>query len=472
MQYVLRQGRPSVDLAVYRQSYGHAVQEPTGAAGFTYDFTGPDQLEGLRVRHRRLAPDGPAYRALILDRQPTLPVKTARQILAHARGGLPVVIVGTPPSRTPGADTTGRRDAELAGLIEQLLAQPSVRRIAGQNALPSTLKDLGVRAAAEGSGTSGLATVRRATSGGQLYSLHNPTSSPVSTRLSPEGDGRPYALDAWSGKITPIGRYQAGQSRVTVPVDLAPGGSTVIALGGGRERHVTATSGGEIVSGGDGLLLRASTAGAYTVTLDDGRRVQATVPEVDAGQTLTDWALSVEDWHRGADGRREVTRHELDLHGLKPWSEIPELQDVSGIGTYRTTVRLGRADGAYLDLGEVTDTFEVTVNGRVLPPADQVARRIDLAGHVRPGTNTITVRVATTLRNRLRVTEGFPCRPSSPASATAWWARSGSSPTARSRSRTEHPGIRPGRSAASSPRTTHRGLEAFPADRVPLIVSR
>jgi hypothetical protein len=52
---------------------------------------------------------------------------------------------------------------------------------------------------------------------------------------------------------------------------------------------------------------------------------------------------------------------------------------------------------AYLDLGQVTDTFEVTVNGKMLPPPDQISRRLDLAGHLEEGTNTISVRVATTL---------------------------------------------------------------------------
>ncbi|MEW2353399.1 glycosyl hydrolase [Spirillospora sp. NPDC029432] len=407
MQYVLRQGRPAVDLAVYRDGHGTAVREPDGAAGFTYDFAGPGQLEGTRVRNRRLAPDGPAYRALIVDRQETMPVATARTLLAHARGGLPLVVVGDPPGRTPGARDAARQDAELAGLVRRLLAQPSVRHVTAQDRLPAALKELGVRASAE-AGSPGLMTVRRDLSAGRLYYLHNPTSATITADVSLEGTGTPYTLDAWTGKITPAGRYRSDRTRTTLPIVLAPGGSTVIALGGGEAPHATGTSGGEILVGDDGPFLRAAKGGAYTVTRDDGADVRLTVPAVADPQRLDGWRLSVEDWHRGADGGRAITHHEIDLKGLKPWSEIPALRDVSGVGTYRTTVRLDRADGAYLDLGQVTDTFEVTVNGRTLPPPDQVGRRIDLGGHLRPGTNTITVRVATTLRNRLRVTDGFP----------------------------------------------------------------
>ncbi|WP_141576562.1 glycosyl hydrolase [Actinomadura sp. WMMA1423] len=406
-QYVLRQGSPRVDLAVYRQSYGTKVREPAGASGFTYDFTGPGQLDGTRVENRRLAPGGPAYRALVLGRQQTLPVGTARLLLAHARQGLPIVIVGDPPSRTPGAYEATAQDAELGRTVKALLAQPSVRHIAAQGDLADTLADLGVRASAEPTAP-GLLNVRRARPGGDLYYLYNPTSAAISTQLSLEGRGGPYELDAWTGKITAIGRYRTEGPRTTVPVSLAPGASTIIALGKPGGRHATATTGGEIVTEGRALALRASEAGPYTVSLDNGRTVRVTVPEADALRTLNSWTLSVDDWHRGADGKRETTRHQLDLARLTPWSDIPELQDVSGVGTYSTTVTLARLDGAYLDLGEVTDTFEVTVNGRALPPADQVTGRLDLTGYVHEGANTITVKVATPLRNRLRVTDGFP----------------------------------------------------------------
>ncbi|MFD6613621.1 glycosyl hydrolase, partial [Micromonospora chalcea] len=113
VQYVLRQGRPCVDLLLYRQRYDAQVDLPHLPAGFTCDLAGPDQLEGTRVRDRRLAPDGPAYHALILDRQPTLPVATARLLLSHAGQGLPIVIIGDLPSHTPGAFRTAEQDAEL-----------------------------------------------------------------------------------------------------------------------------------------------------------------------------------------------------------------------------------------------------------------------------------------------------------------------------------------------------------------------
>jgi hypothetical protein len=92
---------------------------------------------------------------------------------------------------------------------------------------------------------------------------------------------------------------------------------------------------------------------------------------------------------------------------LAPWSQIPGLEDVSGVGRYRTVVDLGAdwttGDGAMLELGEVNDTFRVWVNGRRVPPCDMLDTTLDLGGHLDAGRNVIEVEVATTLLNRLRV---------------------------------------------------------------------
>ena len=79
---------------------------------------------------------------------------------------------------------------------------------------------------------------------------------------------------------------------------------------------------------------------------------------------------------------------------------------MSGIGRYRTTIDLGADwtgdDGAYLELGEVNDTFRVRVNGELLPPCDPMDAVVDLGHALVPGVNQVEVEVASTLINRLR----------------------------------------------------------------------
>jgi hypothetical protein len=53
-----------------------------------------------------------------------------------------------------------------------------------------------------------------------------------------------------------------------------------------------------------------------------------------------------------------------------------------------------------LSLGEVFDTFTLTVNGRMIS-IDQIGAESDIGAYLKAGRNTIEVRVATTLNNQL-----------------------------------------------------------------------
>ncbi len=154
--------------------------------------------------------------------------------------------------------------------------------------------------------------------------------------------------------------------------------------------------------------MRAASAGDVETVRAGGGVVTTTVGRVREPLALEAWVLEAEDWRPGAAATqtvKPVVRVQLDA--LVPWSALPGLEDASGIGRYRTQVDLGgdwkrRADGAWLELGEVNDTFRVTVNGTRLDPADPLATTVDLGHLLTSGVNTIEVEVATTLINRLR----------------------------------------------------------------------
>ena len=114
---------------------------------------------------------------------------------------------------------------------------------------------------------------------------------------------------------------------------------------------------------------------------------------------------SVRDHLRTRCGAKRERRASKSIWtALKPWPEIPALQNASGLGTYTTTFDLpaawSTANGAMLSLGEVFDTFTLTVNNRAVP-IDQISAEADVGPYLKAGSNTIAVRVATTLNNRL-----------------------------------------------------------------------
>jgi len=121
--------------------------------------------------------------------------------------------------------------------------------------------------------------------------------------------------------------------------------------------------------------------------------------------------------------RRRTERHRQEAAADYPsqdpaereaadWLTIPGLANKSGIGTYTTTLNVGPAwtggTGAYLDLGEVHGLARVIVNGQRLPTLNQLdPSKIDLGGFLRPGRNTITVRLSTLLGNAAYPTSPF-----------------------------------------------------------------
>ena len=327
IQQALTQGDARTDVAVYMQNYLYPPSQvyktrhwgdlKLQEAGYTRDYLNPDMLNlpNARVTGNRLAANGPAYKALVIDSEqgpPTDPVKTsmpvevARKILGFARAGLTVIVVGTPPDRTPG--NTPEDDAALKAVIGQLLAERSVSRVAHEADVPDKLHSLGIRPAAEPAQASSLLSIRRldaATRTGYYFfynqgivsptdepgTLFEPaTGQPVDREVSLEGRGRPYLLDAWSGKITPIVQYASSGDRVTVRIRLSRDNGVLIALTEDPNRfgvaapgvHVTRTDAAEAVMNQDGVVIRASRAGTYNTTLSNGRTVRSTIANVPA----------------------------------------------------------------------------------------------------------------------------------------------------------------------------------------------
>ena len=102
-----------------------------------------------------------------------------------------------------------------------------------------------------------------------------------------------------------------------------------------------------------------------------------------------------------------VTRLDGGRGPLRPWREIPEVgPEVSGVGEYAATIhastRRRPVRGCVLDLGSTAGGLgSVQVNDGPLRGFDTSRPRIDVTADVRPGRTPITVRVSSSLNNRL-----------------------------------------------------------------------
>ncbi|MFJ9134071.1 glycosyl hydrolase [Streptomyces sp. NPDC102256] len=443
---VLQSGTARADVAIFRQTgytatgIGASWFTATGIPlGWSHQFlSGPLlDLPAATVRRGRLAPEGPAYKALFVEGDffygstPTLSVDDARKILALARAGLPVVLLGAfDQGLTPGVPTDGET-TELRDVLGRLLALSNVALVSDKAAVGDALSRLGVTADARYATSSTLLNAHRATAEADFYYFcngkHAETVKPpvaaidheVTLRRTGSGSSVPYLLDPWSGEAVRLAHYTRDGDDFTVRITLQPGESTIIALGRTGlfgDRHgslpgVVETDADQALFTAAGLAVRVSAPGTYTTRLDRGRPVSTTVRSVPAVVTPTRWRLDVDDWRPGSSATRtEHVSVSVALDALLPWSAIPELADSAGVGRYRTTVDLPSdwtsGHGARLELGQVGDTCRVTVNGRRLPPVSRLHPVVDLApGLLHRGANVIEVEVATPLINRLRVAQ-------------------------------------------------------------------
>lgn len=445
---VLQSGTVRADVAVFRQT-GYAATgigaswfTATGVPlGWSHQFlSGPLlDLPNATVSGGRLAPHGPAYKALFVEGDffysstPTLAVADARRILALAGAGLPVVLLGAfDQPLTPGVPDDGESD-RLRDLLGRLLALPNVTRVTDKAAVADALAGLGVTPDVRHATASTLLNAHRVSGDTDFYYLcngkHAETVKPAvaaidhevtlrHTRRTRGGTTIPYLLDPWTGEVSRIARYAERDGDVTVRVALQPGQVMIVALGrpglfgdrGGARPHVVDSDASEVLFKGRALTVRSTGTRTLTTRLSSGRTVTTALPAVPAPLSPGSWQLEVEDRYPGpSPTRTEYVRRTLTLDTLLPWSRIPELADSAGIGRYRTTVDLPydwtSSHGAHLELGQVSDTARVTVNGVAAPPLDRLHQVVDVGSLLRRGRNVIEVEVAVPLVNRLRVTQ-------------------------------------------------------------------
>ncbi len=443
-QLVLQTGAPKYDIVFLRQKGAAStgigpfwVTNDGTKLGWSHSFITSSLLTRDDVFYRggRLAPDGPAYKVLVIgpdkvrSREVTIDLDAARKSLELGHAGLPIILVSD-AGKDWARDATpiGRTDAaavvEVRDLMGQIAALPTTRSVL-EAGVGGALAALGIVRDVEHADST-VMHVRRVEGDLDLYYLANARHA-ENRRLNrvaqdvwltaTDRSAVPWLLDGWTGEVSRVAAYERSGDRVRVRVDLVPGQAVMVALaapGKGTARSVlpVATMGQEVVVRGANPALRTTVAGTTELTRSDGSTARVKVDRVRAPVAPTGWSLDLEDWKPAVPsdpkdlGTTKETRS-AELSTLQSWSKVPGFEDVSGIGRYRTTIDLGpdwtEDDGAYLELGEVNDTFRVRVNGELLPPCDPLNATVDLGRRLRPGHNTIEVEVASTLLNRLRV---------------------------------------------------------------------
>ena len=438
-QMVLQQGRGDIDLAYYRLlttvtsgrgSSGdmQAAPREINKAGYNFDYVTESVLAmenavvGTKDGAAVLAPDGPSYKALVLDLRPAdgnpyaMTVETAERVLGFAEAGLPVAIVGKAPEMVAGLNGT---EAELKAVVDKLMELAIFVPTGGE--LAAKLQEHGIYPDANPDTTGENMFYHRHDGDVDFYFAANDSYTDVCTQnVTFHGEGRPYLLNAWDGTVQPIAAYTAAEDGVTVQIELAPGEQMLLAVapdgwcGMQTPAGVTATNADAVAYEDGKLVMHTTKRGDYTVELADGSVRSLYVPAAEDAIVPETWNLVVHQWmpvdlddptvdpyhHQIIDSKT----YAVPGDDMKAWHQIDRenLLRSSGVGEYTTTFTLKKGwaegQGAILSFTDVSDTMEVYVNGQRVT-ANQLNSTLDIGPALVAGENTIRILVSSTMGN-------------------------------------------------------------------------
>ncbi|KAF2111355.1 hypothetical protein BDV96DRAFT_649918 [Lophiotrema nucula] len=435
VQYMMRKGTAKVDVGFYRQKgyvasgFGASYFTSDGAnAGFSHDIITRSLLDLplAKVRNGHLAPEGPDYKLLSFEGDafsssvPVLEKDISESLLAFAKAGLPMLVVGD----WSGAEAYGLTDFpdsdKIKSNVQQLLAQPNVVNVATRNDMASGVAQLGLKPSISYVPASAVLRHHHRIDGqmDHYFFVANSKTAGVDVDVvlpRTNKNAVPFLLDAWTGSISLAALYtEESDGRIKMHMSLQPGQSALVTLAPPLLPlpHAISTTAMGVHRSDTGLLLvaRSNRSGTFETKLSNGRTVRSQFRDVPAAITLDKWHLSVKSYEPGSSPTETTYRRiELNLSQLRVWTNITQLQDVSGVGTYSAAFNMpssSSSTGATLQLSPFVGSFSIRLNGHTLPPSDQLALEVDLGtDYLKTGENTIEIDAATTLLNRLRVSQ-------------------------------------------------------------------
>lgn len=374
--FLLQQGRNIADVAYFYgeeapisaiTAYGPLADTPVRHA---YDFVNAEGLmDGLRVdgEGRLVAPSGATYHILYLGgRSDRMTLPALKKLEELAEGG--ATIVGKAPTGSP---SLADDPAEVIARIHRLWAGGAETRIGRGRILDSSdveasLARIGVVPDADlGAAARDTMFVHRQMPDGDLYFIINRSKKPIRIDARFRVSGKaPELLSAVDGSSAPISFRQDGEATI-VPIEI------------GAEQSIH-------------LLFRKP---ATSSELAVRKTATATVAELDGS-----WNVSFQP------GRGAPPSAVLPRLGSLSESADPAIRYFSGEAIYRKSFRAPRGfrpgQKLWLDLGAVGDLAEVTINGRVVGAPWQAPFRVEIGSALRPGENSLEVKVANLWVNR------------------------------------------------------------------------
>ena len=377
--YMLQQGRFVADILYFYGEDSNLTslflhKAPEIPEGYNFDYVNADALVHLlSVEDGEIAtPSGMRYRVLALDpysQHMSLPVLRKMRDLVQAGG----VIVGPKPVDTPSLSDDVDQFRTIA---DQLWGSGTTERSYGKGKVygGQTLTDVlsTMRTARDFGYTkpeadTKLLFVHRRLADGDLYYVDNRRDRHEDLEASFRVQGKLAELWHADTGVTEPASFRIADGRTTVPLHLEPWGTIFV-------------------------VFRKPAQNSHDAPPNP---LEKTITNIEGP-----WAVSFQA-DRGAPAK-------VTLDKLISWSQSADegVKYFSGTGTYARTIQASSewfkpGTHLWIDLGEVQNLAEVSVNGKPLGIAWKIPFRVDATEALKPGANAVEIKVTNLWVNRM-----------------------------------------------------------------------
>jgi hypothetical protein len=400
-------------------------------AGYDFDFINDDALQRItKVEHGRLVAGTGVYSAVIVAETRYMPVESLARLADFVKTGGLLLFVNQSPSESPGLPdqeagtrrlratlndlwgNTVRREGEFIssgkGLVHVARGIPEVLGAIREHICP----DFAIVQAGDSSDVArnlameNVGFVHRGVPDMDSYFLSNMSKFIQVIRAQfAVGHKVPQRWNPETSAMEETLVYNFAESSFTkesvteVSLRLDPLESCFVVFGASAERPlITRTNwrGPLRIEEGRGKVQvegLVAQNGEYFLEGPLGKTHRFSVKGAPAPLPLTGpWRLTFDDGET------------VDLSGLKSWTDLPDRRNYSGWATYETDIELkdpGKDVEWVLDLGEVRETAEATLNGVPIGIAWKGLRRLKCGDVLKAGVNRLKVEVANLWINKV-----------------------------------------------------------------------
>jgi len=419
-QTLLQKGRFSADLCYF---YGEgapvtlrlAELSPAVPAGYDYDVCSADALLNLlQTKNGRITtPSGMSYRVLVLPPLDRMTLPVLQKIAKLIREG--AVVYGPKPISSPSLSAYPGVDQELAQLANEVWGDCDGKTVT-QHAYGSgkvywgepLTQVLGVKQDFATSSTD-LRFIHRKDADTDIYFVSNQAQAAITAECSFRVTGKiPELWYPDTDKRETVALYTSNDEFTTLPIPFDPSGSVFVVFRTPENLTPHPVSVVPVASlrtdEQNQIVLSTTQNGNYAIAFSDGSTKNISLQGVSAPLPLEgSWNLEFPPFNEGTGDTLKTT-----FDQLASWSDSANdaIKYFSGTATYKKTFSipegfLVQQRQFILDLGNVKNIAEVTLNGKPLGILWKAPFQLYVTGAVKEGENSLTIKVTNLWPNRL-----------------------------------------------------------------------